>query len=194
MQVEKAKDYVMDLLRNQLPSYLTYHDIHHTENVVRRSLELAAAEDINDSHQLDLLKTAAYYHDCGFINVYENHEEEGCRIAKNVLPQFDYSDKDIEIICEMIMKTKLPQQPKTHLEKILCDSDLDHLGRDDFNIIGDKLYREWSSIGKMHNEKEWNEIQVNFLQSHHFWTETSRKKRQAKKEENLKELKEKLYC
>ena len=194
MQVEKAEKYIIELLRKELPDNLYYHDMQHTLNVLNRCMEIAREENVKDRYELEILKTAALYHDCGFINVYENHEEEGCRIARKVLPEFNYTKEEIETICNLIMKTKLPQQPETHLEKILCDADLDHLGREDFHEVGEKLYKEWGAMNKQLNEKEWNEVQVRFLETHHFWTQTSQKARAEKKAENLKEIKEKLYC
>lgn len=194
MELEKAEQYVLDLLRKELPEQLCYHDLQHTYTVLERAMEIALAENVTDQHDLKLLKTAALYHDCGFIHVYENHEEEGCRIVRKVLPGLEYTQEEIDVICDLIMKTKLPQTPVTHLEKILCDADLDHLGRDDFHEVGDKLYREWDYMNKRLNEREWNEVQVQFLESHHFWTDHCKKKRSQKKAENLQELKNKLYC
>jgi uncharacterized protein len=194
MQLERARQYIFDRLGNELPEQLCYHNLQHTKDVLEKCMEIAHDENLNDEHDLKLLQTAALYHDSGFIYVYDNHEEEGCLIARQVLPGFGYSQQDIDTICNMIMKTKLPQKPETHLERILCDADLDHLGRDDFHEVGDKLYREWAAMSKKLSEREWNEIQVQFLETHHFWTKTSTKKRAEKKAENLKGLKEKLYC
>lgn len=194
MQLEKAREYVMKLLEERLSPLLCYHDINHTLTVYDKSLDIARSENVTDEHELNLLKTAALYHDCGFIHVYENHEDEGCRIAREVLPGFDYTPEEIDVICNMIMKTKLPQRPVTKLEMILCDADLDHLGRDNFHEVGDKLYKEWKAMNKHMSEREWNEVQVHFLETHHFWTDTCKEHREKKKAENLRGLKEKLYA
>jgi uncharacterized protein len=78
------------------------------------------------------------------------------------------------------------------LEEILADADLDYLGRDDFFIIGETLYREFKTLGIVNNEEEWNQLQVRFLENHHYFTKTSVNLRQAKKEEHLKQVKAKL--
>ena len=137
-----------------------------------------------------ILKTAALFHDCGFVNVYHEHEEEGCRIALERLPAFDYTAEQVEKICELIMATKMPQQPKTTLEKILCDADLSYLGRDDYESTAQKLFEEWNQRGKISSVNEWNKVQIKFLESHHYWTSAGIAKGENKKKEHLKKLRE----
>jgi hypothetical protein len=155
-------------------------------------MTLAKEEGITDRNELILLKTAALFHDTGYTKTYENHEEESCRIAKEALPDFGYSVQDIDTICRIIMKTKLPSVPETILEKIICDADLDYLGRDDFFDLGDKLYRELHEKGKLNSHRNWNEIQVNFLKAHHFKTSSAQAMRARKKAEHVRQLEERL--
>lgn len=92
----------------------------------------------------------------------------------------------------MIMATKVPQQPQNHLEEILCDADLDYLGREDFFTIGNKLFAELSVYGILSTEDEWNELQARFLEAHHYFTKTAIKLRKKKKDKHLKLVKSKL--
>ena len=156
MQFSLAEDFVRGYLKSGLSSSYYYHDYHHTFDVLNSCVKLAEAEKISGNGELKLLKTAALYHDCGFVNTDAGHEEESCRLAKETLPGFGYSADDIETICRIIMKTKVPQKPETHLQKILCDADLDYLGRDDYEQIADKLFREWYEKGKISSEEEWH--------------------------------------
>ena len=193
MQFKKVEKYIKDLLLNNLPKYLTYHGIVHTEKVLEASIVLAENENITNKSELILLKTAALFHDCGFIKTYNGHEDEGCKIAIRVLPDFGYSSDDIHTICNMIMATKLPQSPKNLLEEILCDADLYYLGSDSFESVTNKLLKEWIAIKKVHDENEFNLIQVGFLEAHHFWTKSAKKLRDKKKADHLKKLKIKLH-
>jgi hypothetical protein len=86
------------------------------------------------------------------------------------------------------MATKIPQTPQTPLEKILCDADLDYLGRDDFYSIGSKLFEEMKTRGFVESEREWNLIQKTFLESHRYHTGFSRSNREAKKQQHLQEI------
>lgn len=190
MEFEKVKNFIDGFLRSGLPSVIFYHDYFHTMDVLNACIVLAKAENITDQNELIILKTAALFHDSGFVNAYNGHEEEGCLIAKKNLPGFQYSQKQIDTICSLIMATKVPQNPVTHLEKILCDADLDYLGRDDYSFTAGKLFNEWKSKGKINSEKEWIKLQINFLESHHYWTNSAISKGQNKKEINLRKLKE----
>lgn len=189
MQVTKAETFIEGLLEKQLSPSLLYHNKHHTKDVLMAAMELANEEGITDKTDLAILKTAALFHDCGFVNMYEGHEEESCRIAREELPGFDYSQEQITTICSIIMQTKLPSTPITLLEKIMCDADLDYLGRDDFYELGDKLYHELLTLGKLSSRREWDDLQVRFLESHRYYTASAIKKREAPKREYLHELK-----
>jgi uncharacterized protein len=188
MNVETATAHIVDRFRRELPDTLYYHGLHHTLDVANAALHLAKLEGITDLMSLDLLKTAAFYHDSGFIKTYKNHEEEGCRIARETLPDFDYTPEQIAVICGMIMATKIPQSPKTHLEQILCDADLDYLGRADFESIAETLFRELRTRNLATDMETWNAVQIQFISAHRYWTETARQLREIRKQENLKTL------
>lgn len=192
MQIEAAANYMHNFLQTKLSPSLVYHNYAHTLDVLNAAIRIAGDEGISTGPDLLLLKTAALYHDCGYAFVYKNHEDESCRIVKEVLPGFDYSDSEIEIICKIIMMTKLPSNPQTLLEKILCDADLDYLGSDDFIKHGDQLYSELHSIGRVENKNEWNKMQIKFLESHRYYTNSSLKLREAKKTDHLNRLKKSI--
>ncbi len=90
------------------------------------------------------------------------------------------------------MATKVPQQPHNHLEMILCDADLDYLGRDDFKSISDSLKDEFLVYGIIQTEQDWDEIQVGFFESHRFFTSTSLHNRYPIKMKHLQTLKQKV--
>jgi len=87
----------------------------------------------------------------------------------------------------MILSTKIPQSPKNLFEKILCDADLDYLGRDDYFIISSKLLKELELKNNL-TPNEWIYLQSNFIKSHKYFTITSRKLREKKKQKNLSEI------
>jgi uncharacterized protein len=191
MLFKQAGEYMMCRLRNELPEHLPYHSVEHIEDVCTVAEHIGREENISE-HEIKLLLTAARFHDAGFIFSPENHEETSCRIATETLPAYHYETADIELICGMIMATKIPQSPKSHLEEILADADLDYLGRDDFFCIGNKLFHELSLSGQLKSEQEWNQLQVRFLENHRYFTKTALTLRQAKKQEHLEQLKAKI--
>jgi uncharacterized protein len=182
-----AEKFIIQKQMEELPKDLTYHNIEHVEDVVQSSTEIAEHERVSPE-DIRLIRIAAAYHDAGFITASKNHEEHGCTLARTTLPPLGFSNDQIEIVCGMIMATKIPQTPQTPLEKILCDADLDYLGREDFYSIGNKLFEEMKTRGFVESEREWNLIQKTFLESHRYHTAYSRSNREAKKQEHLHEI------
>ena len=191
MEYEKIKKDILQKLKEHLPEHLSYHSVVHVKDVINAVEKIAIAEGIS-GEELMLLKTAALFHDTGFLYGAKDHEEKSCDIAAEHLPKYGYKDEQIQKIKGMIMATKIPQSPTNHLEQIMADADLDYLGRDDFFTIGNKLFEELTMFGIVNSERDWNLLQEKFLESHHFFTQTSIQTRNQKKNENLEIIKSKL--
>lgn len=194
MNIVDTEHFIVNVLTSELSPTLYYHGLHHVKDVVNAAEWIAQAEGITDEESLTLLKTAALFHDVGFLSVYKGHEEAGCAYVRQVLPDFGYSPDQINIICGMITATRIPQTPTSKLEEILCDADLDYLGRDDFEPIAHSLYEELKARDMITDELAWNRIQVSFLGSHRYWTPTAIAARQAPKEQQLVRLQALVDC
>lgn len=181
----------MKRLRKELSEKRTYHCFEHTIDVYSSAIDIAEHESVK-GEDLELLKLAALYHDCGFLEQDGEHEIAGCKIASEKMRECGYSDEAIERVSSMIMATKIPQSPGNLLERILCDADLDYLGRGDFFLIGDTLFEELKAFGILASVDAWNELQVSFLEAHHYFTETNKTRRAEKKTENLQRVKDLL--
>jgi predicted metal-dependent HD superfamily phosphohydrolase len=111
-----------------------------------------------------------------------------------VLPKFGFTKKQIKRIEGMIMATIIPQRPTNILEEIMCDADLDYLGRskEEFYSISDSLKRELMEHGLLKNEDDWDPIQVKFLKEHRFFTQTAVMHRRVNKVSRMNEIKAKI--
>ncbi len=187
----KAERHIMRLLNQHLSKALHYHSIAHTKDVVKAVERLALLENVTDEG-LFLLKSAATYHDAGFIEQYDKNEPIGARLAQEILPKYGYTDKHIDQIKDLIYVTAIPHKPKNLLEEIICDADLDYLGRDDFHEIADRLRRELREHCKIDSDRKWDEVQVSFLNSHKYFTKTAKETRDKKKAQNLQEILDRL--
>ena len=187
---QNLKELVFGKLEKELPAHLSYHNIDHTIDVVHATESIAAKEGI-DENDKRLLLTAALFHDTGFLSGREGHETASCAIVRRYLPEYNYQPVEIEAICGMIMATRLPQSPKNQLEQILCDADLDYLGRDDFFVLSNRLFDELLSEKLLNNENEWNIEQTGFMDNHRYFTKTSVKLRQPKKEQYIEVIRSK---
>lgn len=188
----EIRQHVIDKLKKGLSPTLTYHNVGHTLDVLKQAEYIAGKEGIVDENDLLLLKVSALYHDVGFMEVYGGHEEKSCQIALPDLQDFGFDSDQISLIFGMIRATKVPQQPHTLFEEIICDSDLDYLGRNDFFSIGEGLYKEFILQKIVKDYRDWNLLQIRFLESHHYFTNTSRERRQKTKQIHLEAVKEKV--
>jgi len=192
MDYHKAKDYIIARLVKDIDPVLTYHNIDHTIDVLNSVCRIAEGEKIHSS-ELVILQTAALYHDAGMMASYKGHEKESVKIVREKLPEFDYSENDISRISKMILTTELPQSASTLDEMILCDADLDYLGRDDFFWIAQSLRLEWNRLNIRHTTiKEWFELQIKFMEGHEYFTDVAKKLRNEGKARNLEQIYELL--
>lgn len=180
-------DQVFHLLDKQLPSFLTYHSPKHTKYVLEQVEIISMHENVNE-HDLYLIKTAALFHDIGFIQQYKDHEEAGCEITREYLERYSFDPLDAEKIFGMIMATKIPQKPHTLSEMIVADADLEYLGTDLFYKVSQLLYKEMLYLDPDLDIKSFNQIQIKFLSAHTYHTDFCKNNREQKKAQNLKEL------
>ncbi|HUM65743.1 MAG TPA: HD domain-containing protein [Chitinophagaceae bacterium] len=188
----QLKSEVINLLRSGLSPQLTYHSVAHTEDVLWHAERIGIAEEISDQRLMLLLQTAALFHDTGFLRTYKGHEEESCRIMREMLGSDKYSTEELDTIEGMIMATKIPQSPHTLAEMIICDADLDYLGRNDFFEISDSLRIEFLTFGIISDNKQWDLLQVSFFESHRYFTSSSLQDRYPIKKQHYEILKQKL--
>jgi uncharacterized protein len=189
---EQAKQYALRRLEGELSSGLFYHGLVHTRDDVVPATEFFGKGEGVMGEDLDLLLTAAWFHDLGFINVRMGHEAVGTRMASEVLPDFGYSESQIKVIQGIIMATVIPQSPVTLLEMILADADLDVLGRDDFMLRNNNLRRELSFYGQEFTDFQWISGQLKFVETHTYFTASARALRDAGQAKNVADLKKKL--
>jgi predicted metal-dependent HD superfamily phosphohydrolase len=187
MDYQGAIKHIFNRLAEELPSHLSYHGHHHTLDVLEAAERIALAENAS-KYEINLLLVAAAYHDCGFLYGHQKHEQKGCEVATNELPKYGFESAEIELICNMIMATKVPQNPTSKLSNILCDADLDYLGREDFEPIATSLFKELNALNLVSDIQTWNKIQLSFLSQHRYHTNYSRTNRQPKKSVHLEKI------
>lgn len=184
IRFDDLENLILTKLEKGLDKRLYYHNVKHTIDVINQVEIIGMGEEVSEEEMI-ILKTAALFHDLGHTISFADHEEQGIIFAKDILPDYNYSNKQIEIISELIYATKFPPEPRNKLEEIICDADLDYLGRRDFIPNSNNLYLEMFEHGRINNKKEWNQLQVSFLKSHQYYTETARKAREVNKQEQL---------
>jgi adenylate cyclase len=192
MDFELMRNWILNHLKSLLPENMLYHDIPHTLNVEKAAMRYGKLEGIT-SEEMRLIRTAALFHDSGFILKYDHNEDFGIAMAKAMLPKFGYSIEQIEIVCNCIHATKPNVLPESLLEQIMVDADYDYLGRPDYHVIVKKLRQELSDYGTEMSEVEWLKYQLNFLENiHKYFTVSAKNIRNYGKSVRINDLKRKL--
>lgn len=188
---DKTKPLVVKKFKQLLAPHFYYHSLDHTLEVVGAAESIALAEGI-DASNIDLLKTAALFHDTGFFYTTFNHEEKSCEVALEHLLPLDINREDAELVCSIIMATKMPHNPKGILEEIMCDADLNYLGSDNYDFISQKLFEELNARGEIYSDAYWLQMQIAFLESHKYFTKTSCRLRNPQKQKQIALLKKQV--
>lgn len=179
----------LEILDTQLSEKLYYHGKDHTLDVLEVVNKYIKRGDF-DERQVCLLRIATLFHDIGFTISNEEHEVYSAQIARKHMEELHFKEEDIKMVEGLIAATRIPQKPKNYLEEVICDADLDYLGRKDFWPISDNLYKELKAYGKVESKTQWNKVQISFLEKHSYHTAYAREKRQPGKEKRIRELKE----
>lgn len=180
---------ILNRLKSMLPEEVIYHDLFHTLNVEKAAIRLGKLEGLNEEEMM-LLRTAALFHDSGFIYTYHKNELHGVRLMEQTLPKYGFNKSQIEEIRGMIMATSMDVEPVGLMQEILCDADHDYLGRADYYVVAAKLREEMEAFGETFTEMEWIQFQLKFLQdTHRFYTITAINIRERAKHNRIAELK-----
>ncbi len=189
VQFMDIQEYVLDMLEENLPNNIYYHNVKHTIDVTTEVELIGWAEGLAESDIL-LLKVAALFHDTGQIKVNKGHEEVSCQYADQILPIYNYSTEKLAVIKRIIMATQLPHTPTDILEAVIQDSDLDYLGRNDFIPVSNMLYKELiERDGAKMTINQWNKAQIKFISSHQYYTKTAQSLREVNKQSQIERLK-----
>jgi uncharacterized protein len=177
--------HALQRLRSELPNRLSYHNVEHTESDVLPAVQRLAEMSGLADEDTQLIKVAAAFHDIGQIRISKGHESLGVGIINKVLPRFGFDNPRIDRVAGMILATRLPQSPRNEEQAILCDADLDSLGRDDFLETSTALWQEFAAAGVEIPWGKWLENQLDFLRTHRYFTAAAYQLRKPGKLKNI---------
>jgi predicted metal-dependent HD superfamily phosphohydrolase len=190
--LDQVKTHVENLFHSSSNTKLVYHNISHTEHVVKHAVELANHYQLSDSDFFTVL-SASWFHDVGYLQSWESHEEKGAEAAAVFLRGLGVDAGIIDAIKACILATKMPQSPQNLLQEIVCDSDLYHLGSDDFRDRNKLMRKETENLlGKKIDKDLWRMGTIKLFKAHHYHTDYCTKKLNAKKQQNLDVLEAKV--
>lgn len=187
--LEKTKNFAVELLSNDLSSDYLYHNLRHTQRVVKSTKEILNSATLPEDEK-EAVELAAWLHDTGYTKGSENHETESCSIAQEFLSKEGYDPKMISKVSECIMATIRYTEPKSFLEEILRDADASHFGQKSYLETSELLREELSLLGiAKYTQKEWLETNIKmFRTEHRYYTYYAKENWQPKKDKNLRRL------
>ncbi|HCN83350.1 MAG TPA: hypothetical protein DIT07_06970 [Sphingobacteriaceae bacterium] len=187
--IRNASEYVFTLFKEKLSGEHVYHNYKHTFETVKACKELAGVYNLK-SRDFEILLLAAWFHDTGYVNTYQGHEESSVAIMKDYL-QGEYKLEDVAEIENLILSTKANTDPDGTLQEILHDADYINTGKKRFNDRAELLRIEWERVlKKNHTPLEWAEEQLNFLLKTTFRTEEALTLYDDQREVNIRQQRE----
>ncbi|WP_298530790.1 Pycsar system effector family protein [uncultured Algibacter sp.] len=187
--IVEAEKFTTKLLNEELDASFLYHNLTHTQRVVEKAQLLAEQSNLTEVEK-NHVTLASWLHDTGYTKDIKNHEEESVKIAKTFLKEQECPEKDIEIICDLILATKMEYTPKSKLEKIIRDADCSHIGSKTYLEVSELLKKEWELTCNKHlTEAEWLDENIAFLSTkHRFNTTEAALNWDKRKGKNISEL------
>ena len=191
--LKTVKEFCTALLAQKLEEDLYFHNLSHTIEVAEACMEIALESGLTHE-EINIVSIAAWFHDVGYCYTYKDHEFESINIATAFLNLLRTDEATIKLVIGCILATKIPQQPGTILEKIICDADLYHLSRTNYNQYEQALRKEWEiHLQLFHTDAEWNFGNYKLLSAHSYFTFYGLQVLQPRKEENIKKLQQLLH-
>ena len=156
-----------------------------------RTSEIAA----NYSFQAEeafVLSAASWFHDAGHLfGKPDGHEVRSVSIMKEFLRNEQVEISTLEKIQGCIMATKIPQDPITILEEIICDADTYHLGTDEF-LYTDILLKGEFELRNHTKYDDWDMLTLNVLEMHTYFTSYCKHLLNKGKQKNIEMVREKI--
>lgn len=190
--LSKVKEFIGRTFREKGSSDAHYHNFTHTAEVAKVAEEIADAMGITDNDKEALL-IAAWFHDIGHTEKCERHEDIGIAMARKFLQENNYPSDGIEKVVSLIDATRMPRNPKSVPEEIICDADLHHLGTDKFDVKGELFKNELEALNcSKIPEKEWITNNLKFFREHKFYTDYAKQRFETQKNINYIKIQKKL--
>lgn len=190
--LDQVKTHIEDAFDSRQDNKLVYHNFAHTEHVANHAVELANHYKLEDKDFFIVL-VASWFHDLGYLDKWEQHEQRGAEAAAEFLRQRGVDEDTIASVIGCIMATKMPQSPEGLLQQIVCDSDLYHLGSSEFKDRNRLMRKEAENLLDKEIDKDvWRLGTIKLMESHHYHTDYCINKLNAQKEKNLQNLKDKV--
>ena len=186
--LEACAEHVQAFFEEKISSDYVYHDFQHTRYVVDMALHIAEGYELTEK-EIEVIQLAAWFHDAGYDQGPDKHEERSVAYARAFLEPHGYPEEDLQKIEQAIMATRYPQSPVTLLDEIVCDADLSHLGNEWYWDRCGKVRQEMMMTrGQIMSDQEWVDFEIAFVTKHAYHTTVAQELFNKQKETHIRQL------
>ena len=190
--ISKARAFAENVFKDRSFDDRPFHNLEHTRNVVSAVEEIGTHIELAED-EMESAIVAAWLHDIGYLQGEGDHERHAADKARELLDSWGASQQKVAEVSEAILATKVPQQPKSLIAKVVCDADLYHLSTASCTEQSARLREEWETQGKgSMGDDEWRRHNLDFLENHRYHTPYGQTILQAGKKKNIKKFRKEL--
>ncbi len=187
LRLGDLEEAVFEGILKSLPDTIHFHGQTYARKVYTQSFLLCRSEEIEQEDRL-LVRTAALMLYTGLSQEYHNFQNRSSVLCREILPEFKYSEKQIDQICNLIMSTKEPFNPNNQLEKILIDAKMEYIGKPDYTDQIKLLFRELRENGLKINGQQFKKQQLELLFDFKFYTVAANRMREVSGDKQMGNL------
>jgi predicted metal-dependent HD superfamily phosphohydrolase len=186
--LSKAEKYVSKLLTEKLPKGMLFHTLEHTVYVVEGVRIIGHESGLSETDQR-LTEFCAWFHDVGYLDSKNEHEEKSIEYALAFLKENGVSGSVVAQVRECILSTDVSIHPHDKLSEVLCDADMRHLAGPSYFKQIELLRKELSSgMGFKIKKSQFDLLNSQFFKMHTYYTAYGKAVLCPEKAKNLEKL------
>lgn len=188
----ESENYISEFLAEKLPENIFYHNFNHALLVKKYAEVIGNNSKLNDK-EMNILRISALFHDVGHVYSHENHVEEGVKIASDFMLKHHVDEESINQVSNIILATKIPQNPHDKIAEVLCDADLMYIASENCYEQFELMYEETKMKQEEFSNRTIFELDsIRFFSEHSYFTEYGKTVLQPKKEAAFSRILERM--
>jgi predicted metal-dependent HD superfamily phosphohydrolase len=173
--------YIKNYYDTEFSADFTFHNYHRAVAIVRNCMTLGIQMNAS-KEQLRTLQLAAWFLETGFSKDYYNYHTASVAIANEYLESKGADDDLKKAVEEIILSTRIPEQPVTLLAQILCDARMYHAAEKNFLPAIENLRKEQQLVVKKeYSDKEWLAQNLDAVTNYFYFTAAAKELFEKKK-------------
>ena len=185
--IEELQRAAAGFLEKHLERCYTYHNAAHTLEVCAAAKLFAELSGVPQDTRF-ALRIAAIFHDFGYLVRSFDNEQLAWPYIQDFGKRFGIDQNILLAANSMILETVFPYAPTTWGGKLLCDADVEYIGREVFFTQAAHFREELSAGNVVYTDKEWWSLELDFLQKNSFFTPVCQRLRNSGRLSNLKKV------